>query len=347
MESFLSQENRTELEKLQRSTSNNKKLYVKVTVLLGLDSGHSAESLSSLLGISLSLVYHYHSVYKEKGLAYYLSFHYQGSSSYLTADQLEMLSSELDARLYPTSQQICEWIYATFGVGYTPKGLVPLLHRLGFSYKKSKSVPAKADKSEQEVFLKNMLSKLSSLEENEVFLFVDAVHPEWNTRSNYGWIRKGKEFEIKSSSGRKRIHLTGAVNVEEPTDIHIKESETVNSDTVRAFLDQLEDAYPTKSKIYLIVDQAPYFKSYLVQDWTYGSKIEIIYLPTYSPNLNLIERLWKFMRKKIIDYHYYDTFEKFRTNVLAFFKHIDDYRDELETLLVPNFHVQFSKTNFY
>jgi transposase len=347
MDSFLSQEQRKELEQVQRSTSNNKKLYVKVTVLLGLDSGHSAESLSSLLGISLSLVYHYHCVYKEKGLTHYLSFHYQGSSSYLTTHQLEALSSELDTRLYPTSQQICEWIYTTFGVYYTPKGLVPLLHRLGFSYKKSKAVPAKADKSEQEIFLKKMLAKLSSLEENEVFLFGDAVHPEWNTRSNYGWIRKGKEFEIKSVSGRKRIHLTGAVNAEEPSTIHIQETQTVNSDTVRAFLDQLEEAYPNKSKIYLVLDQASYFTSYLVQDWTYESKIELIYLPTYSPNLNLIERLWKFMRKKVIDYNYYETFEKFRTNVLAFFQHIEDYIDELETLLVPNFHVQFSKTNFY
>ena len=348
MKNFLSQERRTELEKLQRNTSNDKKLYVKVTVLLGLDSGHSAESLSSLLGISLSLVYHYHSVYKEKGLSHYLLFHYQGSSSYLTDRQLELLSTELETKLYATSQQICEWIYENFSIYYTTKGLIPLLHRLGFSYKKTKAVPAKADKEKQEQFLAEMLAKIEGLDsENEVFLFADAVHPEWNTRSNYGWIRTGKEFEVKSVSGRKRIHLTGAVNVEAPSDIHIKESDTVNSDTVRDFLDQLEDAYPEKSKIYLVLDQASYFKSYLVQDWTYDSKIELIYLPTYSPNLNLIERLWKFMRKKVIDYNYYDTFEKFRTNVLAFFKYIDDYIDELETLLVPDFHVQFSKTNFY
>ncbi len=178
-------------------------------------------------------------------------------------------------------------------------------------------------------------------------MFVDSVHPEWNTRSNYGWIRKGKEFEVKSVSGRKRIHLTGAVNVEAPSDIHIKESDIVNSDVIRAFLDQIEDTYTEKSKIYLVVDQASYFKSYLVQDWTYGSKIELIYLPTYSPNLNLIERLWKFMRKKVIDHNYYDTFEKCKDVCPKFFKHIDDYIDELETLLVPNFHVQFSKNNFY
>ena len=227
---------------------------------------------------------------------------------------------------------------------YTTKGLIPLLHRLGFSYKKTKAVPVKADKEKQEEFLAEMVAKIEGLDsENEVFLFVDAVHPEWNTRSNYGWIRKGKEFEVKSSSGKQRIHLTGAVNVEAPSDIHIKESETVNSDVIREFLDQLEDAYTEKNKIYLVVDQASYFKSYLVQDWTYGSKIELIYLPTYSPNLNLIERLWKFMRKKVIDYNYYETFEKFRTNVLAFFQHIDDYIDELDHEVAPKVNTPSSK----
>ena len=157
MNSFLSQEHRAELEKLQRSTSNNKKLYVKVTVLLGLDSGHSAESLSNLLGISLSSVYHYYSVNQAEGLSHYLSFHYQGSSGYLSSSQLEVLADELETTLYATSQQVCEWVYENFGVYYTPKGIVPLLHHLGFSYKKTKAVPAKADKSAQEVFLQKCL----------------------------------------------------------------------------------------------------------------------------------------------------------------------------------------------
>ncbi|WP_375559723.1 transposase [Bernardetia sp. OM2101] len=141
--------------------------------------------------------------------------------------------------------------------------------------------------------------------------------------------------------------MTGTVNVQNPSDILISESKTVDSDSVREFLDKVEVAYSDKSKVYIVLDQASYFKSYLVQDWIYDSKIELIYLPTYSPNLNLIERLWKFMRKKVIDYEYYDTFKKFRTNVLTFFEYIVDYKDELEELLAPNFHVQFSKTNFY
>ncbi len=163
MKSFLGHDTRKELEKLQRSTSNNKKLYVKVTVLLGLDSGHSAESLSSLLCISLSSVYHYHSVYQEKGLSYSLSFHYQGSSSYLTDNELALLSAELEVNLYTTSQQICEWVYENFGVCYTTKGLIALLHRLGFSYKKTKAIPAKADTEKQEYFLAEMLAKIEGL----------------------------------------------------------------------------------------------------------------------------------------------------------------------------------------
>uniref|UniRef100_UPI00403F38B1 transposase n=1 Tax=Bernardetia sp. Wsw4-3y2 TaxID=3127471 RepID=UPI00403F38B1 len=86
-----------------------------------------------------------------------------------------------------------------------------------------------------------------------------------------------------------------------------------------------------------------------MQNWTYDSKIELIHLPTYSPNLNLIERLWRLMRKKVMDYNYYDTFEKFRTNVLAFFQHIDNSIDELDhevALKVSSFSSKFSRSIF-
>jgi len=68
---------------------------------------------------------------------------------------------------------------------------------------------------------------------------------------------------------------------------------------------------------------------------------------TVSPNLNLIERLWKFMRKKVIDTHFYRTFEEFRQKILAFFEHIEQYKQELETLISWNFHIPKTQTTFY
>ncbi len=68
-------------------------------------------------------------------------------------------------------------------------------------------------------------------------------------------------------------------------------------------------------------------------------KIKIIHLPIYLPNLNLIERLWKFMRKKVINTKYYDKFADFRKAIEDFFDNIDGYADELSKFLSTKFHL--------
>lgn len=331
-----------------RSESTKKVHFVRCTVLLNLDKGKSAEEIADMLGIDRSTVYNHRNSYLEQGVSDFLSSKYLGSQGKLTSDQLTALNNELRSRLYKSCLEICYWLKEEFDVDYCVKSLPALLKRLGFSYKKTKLVPAKADAEVQRAFLVDMLAKIDNLDsENEVLLFCDSVHPQWNTRSSYGWIPTGEEYEIKSVSGRKRINLTGTVNVNAPSDVIVEESSTVNKEVVIAFLQKIVKCYSTKKKIYIVVDRASYFTANLVKEWIKNSPIELIYLPAYSPNLNLIERLWKFMRKKIIDTEYYETFALFRTKVLSFFKHIDDYIDELETLLVPNFHVQKSKTKFY
>ena len=67
-------------------------------------------------------------------------------------------------------------------------------------------------------------------------------------------------------------------------------------------------------------------------------------LPPYSPNLNLIERLWKMLRKKVINTRFYRTKDEFRRAVMNFFEHIADYKEELESLLTLNFRLVNSKT---
>ena len=78
-----------------------------------------------------------------------------------------------------------------------------------------------------------------------------------------------------------------------------------------------------------------------MREYLEHSRIEILYLPPYSPNLNLIERLWKFFKKKVLYNQYYEKFEQFRKSCLDFFKkkNLRKYRKELETLLTDNFGV--------
>lgn len=89
--------------------------------------------------------------------------------------------------------------------------------------------------------------------------------------------------------------------------------------------------------IYIICDNARHYRSNLVKECLKTSKIKLLFLPTYSPNLNLIERLWTFMKKKILYNKYYETFDSFKEAKLGFFENIEQYKEELDSLLTNNF----------
>lgn len=78
--------------------------------------------------------------------------------------------------------------------------------------------------------------------------------------------------------------------------------------------------------MYLICDNARYYKNRELKYWLENQRIEIIYLPPYSLNLNLIERLWRFMRKKIINCYYYENYEQFKNAVDYFMGNTKDWK---------------------
>jgi transposase len=101
----------------------------------------------------------------------------------------------------------------------------------------------------------------------------------------------------------------------------------------------LETKHPDAQTIHVILDNAKYNHAIKVQEYEKTSRVKIHYLPTYAPNLNLIERLWKFYHKKVTYNKYYEKYPQFKTASLDFFKNIDRYKEELDTLLVENFHI--------
>ncbi len=103
---------------------------------------------------------------------------------------------------------------------------------------------------------------------------------------------------------------------------------------------KLEEKHPELTKIFIVRDNARYYVSLAVQEYLKTSKIEYVPLPSYSPNLNLIERLWKFFKEKVIYNKYYSDFSLYKRTVLDFFEfEITNYKEELKTRLSENFHV--------
>ena len=319
----------------------------KVTVLVMLHQGHSIEVVEAALGLDDNTIRRYWAGYEEKGIETYLSDHYHPYSGKLTEEQEKHLATELDEYLYEDVKPIIKWVSKHFGISYTPSGMRDLLHRLGFVYKQTKGVPSKADEERQLEFLKEELPVL--LEEVEsgdaVVYYADGCHPTHNTKTGRGWIRKGQDFEIDCNSGRKRVNINAAVNAMKPEHLVYDIADSFNAQSTQRLCRKLLRKHPGK-KIYLICDNARYNRNKALQEWAKDQRIEFVFLPPYSPNLNLIERLWRFMRKKIINSLFYDTCSKFKGAIVSFLDNAKAYKAEIRSLLTLNFRT-VEGTSFY
>jgi transposase len=117
----------------------------------------------------------------------------------------------------------------------------------------------------------------------------------------------------------------------------VRFDESINAESTIALFKQLEQLNVLAVCIYVICDNARYYRSKAVREYLKTSRIELVFLPPYSPNLNLIERLWKFFKKKILYNRYYETFDEFRIACEEFFANPRKYHRELRSLLTENF----------
>jgi len=317
----------------------DKRIAYKINAIILLHKGLSYEEIEEVLLLDERTVRRYKDVYLSEGINGLTENKYKGGQPKLSAKEEKELIKHLEASIFSTATEVCEFVKKQFGVEYTSEGMVHTLHRLGFSYKKTKIVPSKADKEKQEEFVKTYKELKKNQKPTEKVYFMDGVHPTHNVMPAYAWIRKGKEKEVKSNSGRQRININGVYSPDDG-EIIIREDERINSQSTIDLLKMIEDKHPELTKIYVIRDNARYYVSNLVKEYIEGSRIEFVPLPSYSPNLNLIERLWKFFKKKVMYNKYYESFDIFQQKVYDFFgDEIYLYRDELESLMTENFHI--------
>ncbi len=162
-----------------------------------------------------------------------------------------------------------------------------------------------------------------------------------NTVNGYCWQEKGitGTKTISSNTGRKRISIVGAINAISHKPTTLITEDNCDKEMIKQLLNEIRNDYPCTGKIYVFLDNARYSHNKEVRLKAKSLNMKLIFLPPYSPNLNLIERLWKFLKKKIRKNIYYDTFEKFTTAIYDFFKNIEQYKIELEKLLTLKFEI--------
>jgi transposase len=318
--------------------------YVKVTVLLLLDKCRPLASIADDLGLDEATVYRYARAFTALGVEKYLAHEQPGYWGLLTSAQLAHLCRELNTTLYTECHAIQAWLRRTYQVAYSLSGLTDLLHRLGFTYKLTTPVPCQANAEAQADFLQELAVLEAHVEQGQAVLYyADAAHPTHNTRCTRAWCEQGQQRPLLTVSGRERVNLNAALNAYAPTQILLDETTCVNAQSTQRLYEQLLAAHPDKARIYVICDNARYYKNKALRAWLTDKPICQVFLPPYSPNLNLIERFWKFLRQKIINATFYRTKGQFRSAVLDFFTRLDEFGQDLAALLTRKFHIIHSQ----
>ena len=211
------------------------------------------------------------------------------------------------------------------------------LKAIGMEYRKVGMLPAKADPEKQEQFKQEKLEPV--LEEAQTgqrkVYFVDAAH--FVLAPFLGFLWSFTRLFIQAPAGRQRFNVLGALDAITHELITVTNDSYINALSVCDLLCKLRSLYPD-IPITLILDNARYQKCRLVWQAADFLDIELLYLPSYSPNLNLIERLWKFVKKQCLYSTYYENFDLFKKAISECLAHTHDtYKDELDSLLTLNF----------
>lgn len=312
---ILTDQQRAEL-RAQHKLERDRRICDRIKAVLLFDKGWSNEQIAEALLLSEGTIKNHITEYQVENK---LIPQGGGSTEQLTQSQSKELEVHLQEHIYRYVKDIVAYIYSQWKISYSVSGLRNWLQRHRFSYKKPSLVPGKADPKRQEEWLIAYEKLKTNLSSTETICFIDGVHPTHNVQPAYGWIKKGEAKAILSNTGRKRLNLTGAIDIFSSY-VHFQEDKTLNAASTITFLQRIEEAYPLMSQVHVFCDNASYYFNKKVKEYVKNSKVKLHFLPPYSPNLNPIERLWKWMKEVVVYNTYYEEFEVFKEAIIGFFE---------------------------
>jgi hypothetical protein len=173
-----------------------------------------------------------------------------------------------------------------------------------------------------------------------VFLFGDGMHLVHQNVPGLCWGDPKDPPILKTNTGRQRLNILGAYNPDTHSFIHLTGEENCDANRVIEYFELIIKTYRNAPSIYLQLDNAKYFKAEIVSQWLENHpKLKVEFLPAYAPNLNLIERFWRFAKEKLVKNKYYEKYKTFRAKVFQFLNHVDEHVDDLKTLMVEKFEI--------
>lgn len=310
----LTKEERSNLERNLKRTGDSGD-WKRIFVILNYDDGLSIDELAKFTRLSPWTVEEYLKKYSSQNKT--KNDPRGGGSSKLSETETTELEQHLSNTTYLKVKSIVAFVDKRFGKKYSRTGMTEWLVKHGFTFKRPEKVPGKLDPEKQAEFIEAYKKLSSGLDPCDELYFVDAVHPEYQSQAVCGWIKKGECKTLQTTAKQHRLHLVGALSINEMK-VMVREYETVDTDSMIHFFKDLE-ANGRQGKIHVILDNAAAHRSHKLIEYLKTSRIQLHYLPPYSPNLNPIERLWKIFREMTLYNRYFGSCREFFAAVRGFF----------------------------
>src|SRR5262245_39868968 len=222
-----------------------------------------------------------------------------------------------------------------------------LLARLGCSFHKASAFLFKADQDQQKAFVQEYEQDKQNVRSAAWRrYFLDGVHPLYGLEVVFCcWLLAGQRFEIGVGGGRKRLNILGAYCPDDQEYLDRRYTDkNLNAQSVIELFTLMMGRHAQTKHFRIYLDNARYQHATLVKEWIAQTKkdtgvtFDLKHLPSYSPNLNLIERLWKFLRKEALQ-RWHPSFEDMQQAVAAVLDNLPRYRKQLEMLMTEHFHL--------
>ncbi|MDI6791458.1 MAG: IS630 family transposase [bacterium] len=340
----LSAQTRKKLEELLRYYENlgNLSAAKRIMAILAVVDGNTYSKITSILKVCAESIRLWIKTFLLKGPEGLKSKKIPGRPSKLTKSQKEKLEKFIiegpAAAGFPgacwRTPMIQHLIYEKFGVFYSVFYISQLLKNMGFSYQKAKFVSDHKDPDKRKKWLAETWPKISKLaeEKNAHILFGDeASFPQWGSLS-YTWAKKGQQPVVKTSGVRKGYKVLGLIDYFSGRFFCKGHEGRLNSESYEDFLKEV--LKQTNKHIILIQDGARYHTSKAMNEFfaKESDRITVYQLPSYSPDYNPIEKLWKKIKEKEIHLHYFPTFDSLRNKVEEALLHFRDLKNEVLSL---------------
>ena len=318
---FLDAETQKTLFAIMKDSKEESRVTKKAHAILLLNDGLKPFEVAKVMYLDDDTIRYWYNQFRQKGITLLSEFGYKGRSCNLTNDQQKSLKNWIQKTIPRSTNVIGAWIDKNFGICYTRSAIIKLLNRLDIEYCKPKTISKNLNVEKQKSFIDEYNALLKNLPDNECVLFVDAVHPTHAVKPVGCWAPKGEKVLFEQTSGRQRLNIHGAINLETGATNIIDVLTADAQSTIRLF-QSIENTYKEKTRIHLFLDNARYHHAIMVRDWLKepNRKIILHFFPTYCPHLVPIERLWGLMHRNITHNKSYAKFKDFCDAILNFLR---------------------------